>query len=153
VLRAAIHIYDLGKDGRNAILIEERTTSPTNYCAVAASLAAATDTCPLPPGAARVALPSELPPALSKAMGDIALPGEPFDRSDVHVKGHKYSRYIFVWKLANRWIVATERGGIALRAAVSVYELRNEGKSAALLCEEFTFPGSECATATKLASR
>src|SRR5580700_559117 len=68
--------------------------------------------CPVPPGAVQVALPSGLPPALHNAMGnDVALPGEPFDTTDVVVKGHKYARYIFVWNIGNRWIVATERGG------------------------------------------
>ena len=68
--------------------------------AVAASVvparAAEIRDCPAPPGAVNVALPSGLPPALRDAMGDIALPGEPFDSSDVHVKAHKYRRYIFV---------------------------------------------------------
>ena len=64
-----------------------------------------------------VALPSGVPPALRGVMGNIALPGEPFDASDVYVKGHKHSRYIFVWNIGNRWIVATEQGGIALHVA------------------------------------
>ena len=59
--------------------------------------------CPAPPGAVNVALPSGLPPALRYAMGNIALPGEPFDSTDVYVKGHKYRRYIFVWNVGTRW--------------------------------------------------
>jgi hypothetical protein len=31
------------------------------------------------------------------------LPGEPFDSTDVYVKGHKYRRYIFVWNVGTRW--------------------------------------------------
>jgi hypothetical protein len=63
------------------------------------------------PGAVKVALPSGLPPALSKAMGNIALPSEPFDTFDIYVKGHKLSRCISVWNIGKGWIMATERGG------------------------------------------
>jgi hypothetical protein len=84
---------------------------------------------------------------------DVALPGEPFDSSDVVVKGHKYARYIFVWNIGNRWIVATERGGIALRAAVSVYALGKDGKTTSLTEERITSPGSACEVATRLAGR
>ena len=102
--------------------------------AMAATIMPAQAACPVPPGAVKVALPSGLPPALREALpGDIALPGEPFDETDVYVKGHNHSRYIFVWNIGKRWIVATERGGIALRAAVSVYDLGKDGKTTALI--------------------
>ena len=53
--------------------------------------------------------PSGLPPPLRNALpGDIALPDEPFDSTDVYVKGHKHRRYIFVWNIGNRWIVASK---------------------------------------------
>ncbi len=125
--------------------------------AVAASVmtarAATISECPAPPRAVRVALPEGLPPAVRRAMGnDVALPGEPFDTTDVFVRGHKHSRYIFVWNIGNRWIIATERGGIALRAAVTVYDLGKEGKTG-LIEERITFPESVCATATGLAER
>jgi hypothetical protein len=109
--------------------------------------------CPVPPGAVKAALPSGLPPTLRRAMGNIALPGEPFDTTDVYVKGHKRSRYIFVWNIGKRWIVATERGGIALRYVLSTYELRKDGKTAVLIEESNTYPSSVCADATKLAGR
>jgi hypothetical protein len=109
--------------------------------------------CPVPPGAVNVALPSGLPPALRDALpGDIALPGEPFDTTDVYVKGHKHSRYIFVWNIGSRWIVATEQGGIALRAAIFTYDLGKDSKTAALIDRRFTFPENVCAAATKLAA-
>ena len=60
--------------------------------------AATISNCPAPPGAVRITLPSGLPPPLRKALpDDIALPGEPFDSTDVYVKGHKHRRYMFVW--------------------------------------------------------
>jgi hypothetical protein len=122
--------------------------------AMAASVTPAQAACPVPPGAVEVALPSGLPPALRDALpGDIALPGEPFDSTDVYVKGHKHRRYIFVWNIGSRWIVATEIGGIALHAGISTYELYRDGKKAALIEERFTFPESVCAAATRLAER
>jgi hypothetical protein len=116
--------------------------------------AAAIEDCPVPPGAVKVtALPSGLPPPLREAMGDVAMPGEPFDEIDVYVKGHKHSRYIFVWNIGNRWIVATERGGIALHAMTATYDLGKDGKSATLIEERITFPSAVCAAATRLAAQ
>jgi len=115
--------------------------------------AAAIPDCPAPPGAVDVALPSGLPPALRRAMGDIALPGEPFDATDVYVKGHRYSRYIFVWNVGARWIVATEQGGIALHRAVFVYRLTKDGKTATLIDKRARFTNNVCEDATKLAGR
>ncbi len=121
--------------------------------AMVASVMPAQAACPVPPGAVKVALPSGLPPALSEALSDIALPGEPFDASDVYVKRHKHGRYIFVWNIGSRWIVATEQGGKVLHAEVQTYDLGKDGKTAALIEERSTFPNSACATATRLAGR
>ena len=115
--------------------------------------AAAISDCPAPPGAVKVALPSGLPPALRNALGNIALPGEPFDSSDVYVKGHKYRRYLFVWNVGTRWIVATEQGGIALRSAIFVYALGKDGKTATVIDERTGFMNNVCGAATKLAGR
>lgn len=115
--------------------------------------AAAIGDCPAPPGAVNVALPSGLPPALRDVMGNIALPGEPFDSSDVYVKGHKYRRYIFVWNVGVRWIVATEQGGIALRSAIFVYRLDKDGTTATLIDSRIGFTNNVCGAATKLAGR
>ncbi len=116
--------------------------------------AAAISDCPVPPGAVNVALPSGLPSALSDALpDDIALPGEPFDTTDVYVMGHKHRRYLFVWNIGSRWIVAMEIGGIGIRAEVSTYELGKDGKTATLIENRFTIPVSACAAATKLAGR
>jgi hypothetical protein len=120
--------------------------------AALAQVAAIRD-CPAPPGAVSVALPSGVPPALRDAMGNIALPGEPFDSSDVYVKGHKYRRYIFVWNIGTRWIVATEQGGIALRSAIFVYDLGKDGKAATLINKRIGFTNNVCGAATKLVGR
>jgi hypothetical protein len=117
--------------------------------AMVASATPARAACPAPPGAVKVALPSGLPPALRDAMGNIALPGEPFGSTDEYVKGHSHRRYIFVWNIGNRWIVATEQGGIALRAAIFTYDLGKDDKTAVLIEQRITFPESVCAVATK----
>jgi hypothetical protein len=114
---------------------------------------AATRDCPAPPGAINVALPSGLPPVLRKAMGNIALPGEPFNAIDIYVKGQPNRRYIFVWNIGTRWIVATEQGGIALRSAIFVYDLGKEGKTPTLISERIGFMNNVCGAATKLAGR
>jgi hypothetical protein len=115
------------------------------------SQAAAIQDCPAPPGAVKVALPSGLPPALRDKMGNIALPGEPFNRIDIYVKGQPNRRYIFVWNIGSRWIVATEQGGIALRSEISIYDLGKDGTTATLIDKRFGFPDDVCGAATKLA--
>ena len=123
--------------------------------AMAASAAPAQATaisdCPAPTGAVKVSIPSGLPLSLRPALpDDIALPGEPFDATDVYVKGHNHRRYIFVWNIGTRWIVAMEQGGIALRAAIFIYDLGKDDKTALLIEQRFTFPESACAAAAKL---
>ncbi len=126
----------------------------TGALAMAVPAQAAVSDCPVPTAAIKVALPSGLQPALRKALpDDIALPGEPFDTTDVYVMGHKHSRYTFVWNIGSRWIVAMEQGGIALRAAIFIYDLGKDGKTAALIDTRITFPENVCAEATKLARR
>jgi hypothetical protein len=90
---------------------------------------AAISDCPAPRGVVEVVLPSGLPAILRDQIGDVALPGEPFDSTDVYVKGHKHRRYIFAWNIGGRWIVATEQGGITLRSAIFVYDLGKDGKT------------------------
>jgi hypothetical protein len=109
--------------------------------------------CRVPLGVVKVTLPAGLPPALSKAMGDVALPGEPFDAGDVYFKRHKHSRYIFVWNIGSRWIVATEEGGKVLRAAIVAYDLGTDGKTATVIDERTTSPTNFCGAATKLTGR
>jgi hypothetical protein len=107
--------------------------------------------CPVPPGAVEVALPSGLPVALRDKMGDVALPGQPFNAIDTYVKGQPNRRYIFVWNIDSRWIVAMEIGGIALRSAVFVYDLANDGKTARRIGER-TGTKNVCRAATELAA-
>ncbi len=115
--------------------------------------AVASSDCPAPPGAVQIDLPSGLPPALRDKMGDIALPGQPFNAIDIYVKGEPNRRYIFVWNIGVKWIVAIEQGGIALRSAVYVYDLGEDGKTATLIDRRIGVLNDTCGAATKLASR
>jgi hypothetical protein len=72
----------------------------------ATSAQEATSDCPVPPGAVKVNVPSGLPPASRDKIANVALPGEPF--IDIYVKGQPNRRYLFVWNIDSRWIVATE---------------------------------------------
>jgi hypothetical protein len=116
----------------------------------ASAQTAATQDCPAPPGAVKVVLPSGLPLALREKMGNIALPGEPFNAIDIYVKGQPNRRYIFVWNIGTRWIVATEQGGIALRSAIFAYDLGKDGKTATLIDKRIGSPTNVCGAATKL---
>jgi hypothetical protein len=113
---------------------------------------AAISDCPAPHGVVEVVLPSGLPGILRDRIGDVALPGEPFDSTDVYAKGHKHRRYIFVWNIGSRWIVATEQGGIALRSAIFVYDLSKDGKTATLIDERMGLVNNVCTAASKLAA-
>ena len=113
---------------------------------------AAISDCPAPREVVAVVLPSGLPAILRDRIGDVSLPGEPFDSTDVYVKGHKHRRYIFVWNIGSRWIVATEQGGIALRSAIFVYDLGKEGKTATLIDRRIGLVNNACTAASKLAA-
>ena len=117
------------------------------------SAQAAISECPAPPGAVKVALPAGLPAVLRDKMGNVAMPGEPFNRIDIYVKGLPGRRYMLVWNIGSRWIVATEVGGIALRAAVSIYDLGKDGKTVTPIDNRMTSPTYVCAVATKLAGK
>jgi hypothetical protein len=122
--------------------------------AIAASATSAQEAisaCPVPAGAVKVALPSGLPHALRDKMGNVALPGEPFNTIDIYVKGQPNRRYLFVWNIDSRWIVATEQGGIALRSAVFVYDLGKDGKTVTLIDKRIGFPSDACAAASRMA--
>jgi hypothetical protein len=85
-------------------------------------------------------------------MGNIALPGQPFNAIDVYVKGQPNRRYIFVWNIGTKWVVAMEIGGIALRSAVLVYDLGKDRKTATLIDQRMEI-NNVCGVATKLATK
>ena len=110
--------------------------------------------CPVPAGAVSVSIPTGLPPALRDALreqlGEIVLPGEDFDISDIIGSGPlRHRRFIFVWNIGKRWLVATEQGGL-YNDPIFIYALSDDGKTASLIESRIALPPIVCSTATKL---
>lgn len=80
-----------------------------------ADTATARPRCSTVPAGVAVADPAKLPPAivttLHRELGEFALPDEPFNPTDVVELGVENRRILFVWRKAERWVVASERGG------------------------------------------
>jgi hypothetical protein len=107
--------------------------------------------CPPPKGVINIALPDGLPAALRQVMGDIVSPGMPFDATDIVTTGHR-RRYIFVWNIGSRWIVATEQGGRGYNDPIFLYDAGKDGTAAVLLKRKIAFPPTVCADARKFAA-
>jgi hypothetical protein len=90
--------------------------------------------------------PSKLPPilaaALIKDLGQIALPGAPFDATD-EVKIGVSHRLIWVRRQGTRWVAAVEEGGHAYHDVVMAYELGYDGSLAGVR-KDIAFPATVC---------
>jgi hypothetical protein len=112
--------------------------------------------CPAPYGVSVISRLDDAPPALARALtdrvGEIAPVGAEFHPTDVHIIGEtaKSRRLIFIWSLGNRWVVATERGGVGYNNPIFAFDVASDGLSAAFVGERVTFPDSLCATASSL---
>jgi hypothetical protein len=112
--------------------------------------------CPAPYGVSVISRFDDAPPALARALtdrvGEIAPVGGKFNPTDVHIIGvtGKSRRLIFIWSLGNRWVVATERGGVGYNNPIFAFDVASDGPSAAFVEERVTFPESLCATASSL---
>ena len=93
-------------------------------------------------------LPAPLYSALREKVGDIQDRGGPFDVSDVMVTGH-FRRFIFAWQREDRWVLATERGGISYSEPVFSYDLPLGGERAILVEEIYSRPETLCKAATE----
>jgi hypothetical protein len=107
--------------------------------------------CPVPVGVTAVKIPDGMPAALRQtletSLGDIALPGEPFDSTDVIV--HRINRrYIFVWNRGRNWLIATEHGGRGYNDPVLEYAVSDDGQSVFLVRTRIAFPQTLCTVAT-----
>jgi hypothetical protein len=109
--------------------------------------------CPLPPGVQATSLSNGAPLAPGKALkqrlGDLAPPGSEIDVSDVVVTGRN-RRLIFVWTRGDRWIIATEHGGLAYNDPILAYNLSRDGRGATLVAERIAFPNTLWSTAEGL---
>jgi len=106
--------------------------------------------CPVPAGVTAVPIPDGMPQALRQTvegtLGAIALPGQPFDSTDVVVHGIN-RRYLFVWNRGRKWFVATEHGGIAYNDPVLEYAIGEDGRSISLIKTRIAVPQNLCAVA------
>lgn len=102
-------------------------------------------------GAAVVAYPAEVPSAildvLERRLAAFALPGEPFDATDVVRTGIRH-RLIWVKHTGSRWVVAWENGGRGYNDKVAAFELTNDG-AISLIGEEYAFPPTVCAVTNR----
>lgn len=112
--------------------------------------------CALSNGASAIAHLDDAPPALARALvqrvGEVVPAGTKFDATDLLVTG-KNRRLIFIWSLNNRWVVATEHGGIGYSDPIFAFEMSQDGREAIFLQERVAYPDSVCSTASRLLSR
>jgi hypothetical protein len=109
--------------------------------------------CPLPRGVVSASLEHGTPQAVLRALkeqvGEIVPPGGKFDATDVITYGRN-RRVIFIWNSGRRWIVATERGGIAYGDPIFAFDLPAADGIAILVQQRDAIPLTVCSTATRL---
>jgi hypothetical protein len=95
------------------------------------------------------------PPALVKAVrdqvGPMAGPGQPFNATDVVTPGEPGRRFILLWGLGSRWVVAYEQGGIAYYDEAVAF--RFSGATATKVGDKQAEPPTICAAARALIGR
>ena len=109
--------------------------------------------CPVPHGVVSISLqhgtPKAVLQALKEQVGEIVPPGGKFDATDVIIYGRN-RRLIFIWNSGRRWIVASERGGIAYSDPIFAFDLPANDGSAVLVEERDAIPRTVCSTAVGL---
>jgi len=81
--------------------------------------------------------------ALAVRFGPMAQPGEEFDATDVVIT-HRNRRLIFIWKLASRWIVATEHGGRGYNDPILAYDITRTAGDPMFIAQRIAFPETVC---------
>lgn len=124
--------------------------------AIQASPTAASGTprCLTVPAGVAIEDPATLPPTIFEAvrreLGDLALPDEPFNATDVVEPAAKSRRILFVWHKAERWIVASERGGRGYGNPVLALAFGADSRDAKLVASRTAFPDTLCKVAAAL---
>ena len=95
------------------------------------------------------------PPALVKAVrdqvGSMAGPGQPFNATDVVTPGEPGRRFILLWGLGARWVVAYEQGGIGYYDEAVAFQF--SGTTATKVGDKQAEPPTICAAAHGLIGR
>jgi hypothetical protein len=109
--------------------------------------------CPVPNGVSTTSRLDDAPPSLARALtervGEVVPVGAKFDATDIVWTG-KNRRLIFIWSLRDRWVVATEHGGIVYNNAVFAFDISPNDLSAIFVEERVVFPHFVCSTASSL---
>lgn len=110
--------------------------------------------CPSPKGVTVVSKLKYAPAALRKTigaqLGPMAEPDESFNPTDVVDPRYPMRRLIVIWNRGNRWVVATELGGVAYSDPIFLYKLDRDNERAQLLDTRTAIERSVCATATEM---
>lgn len=93
-------------------------------------------------------IPESVLTVLKKRIGNVSLPGDPFNPGDVVQKGVPSNRVMFAWNRGTRYLIATERGGRGLYVDIFVYDLDPKSNTATLVSEDK--PTSTCESANSL---
>lgn len=88
-------------------------------------------------------VPAILRVTLGHDIGAYALPGQPYDATDVVSVGVN-RRLIWVRRRGTRWVVAFEQGGRAYHDTVLSYEVGYDNSSIAGIRAEVAFPATVC---------
>ena len=95
--------------------------------------------------------PAVLVKALRDQLGPMAGPGRPFNATDVVTPGEPGRRFILLWGLGPRWVVAYEQGGIAYYDEAVAFQF--SGARATKVGAKQAEPPTICAAAHALIGR
>jgi len=112
--------------------------------------------CPRPAGVVSATLtdgraPATLVKALRDQLGPIAGPGRPFNATDVVTPGDVGRRFILLWGLGSRWLIAYEQGGIAYYNEAVAFQV--SGATVTRVGDKQAEPPTICAAAHALIGR
>ena len=88
--------------------------------------------------------------SLRDKLGEMALPTETFNPSDVYQVGVARRRLIFMWSSEQRWVAATERGGRGYNNPVFAFDVSADRKSVRLVNSDVGFRSTICSTVNRL---
>ena len=109
-------------------------------------------TCPAPPNTTVTSKLAKLPKPVLEALhtksADIVEAGQPFDATDVVMHGAHFTRFAFAWSRGSRWILITERGGIAYSNPVYSIQYKIGEPTATITQTNAASPRNVCEVAT-----
>lgn len=95
------------------------------------------------------ALPAPIRNALIEKTRDIVDANQHFDATDAVMYGAHFTRFAFVWRARNRYVIVTEHGGIAYSNPLYTYEWTGMPAPPKLLNQHLTRGHDVCARASE----